>query len=151
MAITGTAAGPIRMGMTAREVQALPEMSVFPLKEGAGGTRGESYTIMRFGLPVGVVELEHGAVARIRVMNDAYETAEGVRVGMMAAEVETKLGTGRLSRDGSFVSAVFDRSPGFRYYFLKGLRGGLPDSWSELVRSELRLDSIRFARSLGDG
>jgi hypothetical protein len=151
-AITADAAGPIRLGMSAEEVQRLPDLTVQAVELKLEGQSTPSLSVTQFGVPMLLAELEDGRVSRIRVFSDRYRTPERAHVGATARRMREIYGPGRVASGEGNVCATFERAPGRSFCF--DTRGKekelLGADWDTLIRINPRVKMILVIGADGD-
>lgn len=140
LSIGSDALGPIRLGMSRAEIEALETLSFTPTELDLEGQKTPALRATRDGKTIGTVELENDRASRIRVDSSEPTTAKGAHVGMTAKELGALLGPGKVLTGEGNVCAVFDDAPGLSFCF----QNASPDvkSFSELVESEATVREI---------
>lgn len=144
--LSGTAAGPVKLGMAPEAVRAIPDAVVREVDLGLEGTPSPALRVERDGRLRLIAELEKGKVWRIRVFTPEFRTAAGARVGTPAAELEKLYGPGTLVRGEGNTCATFKKAPGLSFCFSPG---SMPDlkTWKDVVRRGLGVTAIMVVGS----
>lgn len=136
------AAGPVRLGMPAGEVERLKELEVQRTTRRVEGMDTPALEIRRAGKPQALVELQDGRVWRITVTGRDPHTAAGARVGMAARDLQRLYGAGQVLAGEGNVCAAFRRAPGLSFCFDTRSLGAASPTWARLARVNPRVTSI---------
>lgn len=147
--ITATSAGPFRIGMTRAEIEAVPNMTTVPIERKLGGKTVKLISVMQYGLPMVVAELDGDRVVSLQAMGETYLGPGGVRVGLKAVQVEQLMGPGEVERGPVGAIVTFAKTPDLRYRF-SSRKAGQRD-WASLVREGSRLEAILLQPSRETG
>lgn len=140
MQIEADGVGPIRLGMTSAEIEALPNLTSLPAELLLEGERMPALVVMREGRALATVELVDDRAFRIRIESEAVATERGARVGMTARELQQIDGPGRVLKGEGNVCAIFAKEPGLSFCFQTDYPS--VDSWTRLVHDGVEVATI---------
>lgn len=139
--LSSEAAGPVRLGMTAEQVQKLPGLTAVTSNIQIEGTTQPTLQIRRGTRSLMMAEIVDGKVWRLTITSPEYRTPEGAGLGTLASRLEQIYGTPDLMLDEGAVCAVFKKAPGLSFCFAPG-SGPQVKTWKDVVRRNLGVAAI---------